>query len=77
MPEGEVVPVSPAKTGSKLQPSLPDSPVPSLPPGTPIDTPRPKHRRDRSRKVPGSTSTSTQSPDLYSDTDVYCFASSG
>ena len=58
MPEGE---------------EIPDSPVSSQPPGTLVDTPRPKRRRGRPRKVPGSTSTNTQSPDLSSDTEVYCF----
>ena len=50
---------------------LPDSPVSSLTlQETPIDTPRPKRMRDRPRRIPGSTSTSTQSTELSSDTDV-------
>ena len=49
MPEGE---------------EIPDSPVSSPPPGTLVDTPRPKRRRGRPRNVPGSTSTNTQSLDL-------------
>ena len=36
MPEGEEVPVSPAKAGGEPPPPLSDSPVSSLPPGTPI-----------------------------------------
>nr|XP_022300873.1 uncharacterized protein LOC111109077 [Crassostrea virginica] len=42
-------------------------------PGTPVDTPRPKRRRGCPWKVPVSTSTSTQFPDLSYDADVYCF----
>ena len=52
---------------------LSDSPVSSPPPGTHIEAPRPKRKKGRPRKVPGSSSTSTQSPDLSSDTEVYCF----
>ena len=59
MPEGEEVPVSPAKEGGESPPPLSDSPVSSPPPGTPLEPPRPKFKRGRPRKVPGSTSTST------------------
>ena len=40
-------------------------------PGNHVDTPR--HKSKGPCKVPWSTSTSTQSRDLSSDTDVYCF----
>ena len=73
MPEGEEVPVSLAKAGGEPAPPLSDSPVSSPPPGTPLEPPRSKRKRGRPRKVPGSSSTSTQSPDLSSNTDVYCF----
>ena len=52
-----------------------DSPVSSPPPGTPLEPPRSKRKRGRPRKVQGSSSTSTQYPDLSSDTDMYCFCS--
>ena len=71
MPEGEEVPVSPGKAGGEPAPPLSDSPVSSPSPGTLLEPPRPKRKRGRPRKVPGSSSNSTQSPDLSSDTDVY------
>ena len=73
MPEGEEARVSPAKAGGEPPPPLSDSPVSSPPPGTPLEPARPKRKRGPPRKVPGSSSTSTQYPDLSSDTDVYCF----
>ena len=68
MPEGEEIPVSPDKAGGEPPPRLSDSPVASPPPRTPVDAPRPKRKRVRPLKVPGSSSNIIQSPDLSSDT---------
>ena len=74
MPEGEEIPVSPDKAGGEPPVTLVKLPRVLPAPRTPVDAPRSKCKRLHPRKVPGSSSTSTQSPDLSSDMDVYCFS---